>query len=323
MPIPLIILAGAGLVGAYGLAKCAIGVRDVLKAKSIGAEADSRHKAAMAELESRRVEVNTKAQAYGSLVLRTRRATLGRFVRFVEQLGQRASQKTLKALREIDIDIPKLDEFKTASLEAAKILGGAIGSVSAGASAGAGALTAVGLWGTASTGTAISTLSGAAEHNAILAWLGGGALAAGGGGMALGTIVLGGIIFAPAALVTGFVLAGQGKKALTKARKYEADVNVDIQKMEGLKAFMGSLLTRIKEMRSLVTRLDQRANQAMNNLEAVDFDPHDDEHVSLFQQAALLIYALADIMRTPILDSDGNLTVASHSIQARYDYLVD
>ena len=52
-------------------------------------------------------------------------------------------------------------------------------------SAAAGGLLAVGSWtlvsmlGTASTGTAIATLSGVAAHNAILAWFGGGALAAG------------------------------------------------------------------------------------------------------------------------------------------------
>ncbi len=45
-------------------------------------------------------------------------------------------------------------------------------------------------FGVASTGTAISTLSGAAATNAALAWLGGGTLAAGGGGMAAGTAFL-------------------------------------------------------------------------------------------------------------------------------------
>ncbi len=45
-------------------------------------------------------------------------------------------------------------------------------------------------FGTASTGTAISTLSGAAAMNAAMAWLGGGALAAGGGGMAAGSAFL-------------------------------------------------------------------------------------------------------------------------------------
>jgi hypothetical protein len=45
-------------------------------------------------------------------------------------------------------------------------------------------------FGTASTGTAITALSGAAATNAALAWLGGGAIAAGGGGMAAGNTLL-------------------------------------------------------------------------------------------------------------------------------------
>lgn len=46
-------------------------------------------------------------------------------------------------------------------------------------------------YGVASTGTAIATLHGAAATNAALAWLGGGTLAAGGGGMSAGSMFLG------------------------------------------------------------------------------------------------------------------------------------
>ncbi|NMT56681.1 hypothetical protein HKB02_03245, partial [Vibrio parahaemolyticus] len=66
-----------------------------------------------------------------------------------------------------------------------------------------GGTAAVGAWGlvsiigSASTGTAIATLSGAAATNATLAWFGGGALAAGGAGMSGGMMVLGGIVAAP------------------------------------------------------------------------------------------------------------------------------
>ncbi|MBF1295300.1 MAG: hypothetical protein HXM96_04255 [Parvimonas sp.] len=45
-------------------------------------------------------------------------------------------------------------------------------------------------FGVASTGTAISSLSGAAAMNAALAWIGGGTLATGGGGIATGTLFL-------------------------------------------------------------------------------------------------------------------------------------
>lgn len=65
-----------------------------------------------------------------------------------------------------------------------------IGGVTAGALASAATMATVMTFGTASTGTAIASLSGAAATNAALASLGGGSLAVGGGGMALGSAVL-------------------------------------------------------------------------------------------------------------------------------------
>ena len=63
-------------------------------------------------------------------------------------------------------------------------------SIGMGAATYFGTMAAIGAWGTASTGVAISSLSGIAASNASLAWLGGGAVATGGGGMAVGTAAL-------------------------------------------------------------------------------------------------------------------------------------
>lgn len=65
-------------------------------------------------------------------------------------------------------------------------------------------LGALGLLGTASTGTAIQSLSGAALTSASLAYIGGGAIAAGGGGAVLGT----GVIVAVGAALAGRVGGG-------------------------------------------------------------------------------------------------------------------
>lgn len=82
-------------------------------------------------------------------------------------------------------------EYKKAEVKAA---GQGAAGVSAGVALAAfgpsAAMGAATTFGVASTGTAISTLSGAAATNAALAWIGGGALATGGGGMAAGSTFL-------------------------------------------------------------------------------------------------------------------------------------
>lgn len=84
------------------------------------------------------------------------------------------------------------------------MISGTVGA-GAGALASAGIMGLVSACGTAGTGVAISSLSGAAATNASLAFLGGGTLAAGGGGVALGTVVLGGAALA-ASVVAALVV---------------------------------------------------------------------------------------------------------------------
>lgn len=84
-------------------------------------------------------------------------------------------------------------------------------------------------FGTASTGTAISALSGAVAQRAALAWLGGGALAAGGGGMVAGKALLalagpvGWGIAAASTAATGITVGIKNKKiadaAMAEAKK--------------------------------------------------------------------------------------------------------
>lgn len=83
-------------------------------------------------------------------------------------------------------------------------------------------------FGTASTGTAISALSGAAATSAQLAWLGGGALAAGGGGMAAGNAILAlagpvGWSISGATLLASVVLFANKKMKLSKEKKEEIE----------------------------------------------------------------------------------------------------
>ena len=127
------------------------------------------------------------------------------------------------------------EELKKVSAGAGALLGGIGGAAvgTAGGFAAAGATTsAVMALGTASTGAAISGLSGVAATNATLAALGGGSIAAGGGGMALGTAVLGGATLGVGLLVGGMIFNVTGKKlsskadeALKQANRTEEEVN--------------------------------------------------------------------------------------------------
>ena len=104
-------------------------------------------------------------------------------------------------LHKIDLEIKDFNDKKSEIKKAEKEAKMAAGGSGAGATLSAlgvavatmGPTAAMGMattFGVASTGTAISSLSGAAAANAALAWLGGGALAAGGGGMAAGNAFL-------------------------------------------------------------------------------------------------------------------------------------
>lgn len=109
-----------------------------------------------------------------------------------------------------------------------------------------GGLAAVGSWtlvsllGTASTGTAIASLSGIAAHNAILAWFGGGALVAGGGGMAVGTLTLGAIVAVPIVIFSAY-------KTHSKASEIEVQINELIPESNKI-ALMNKELTEIDKI---------------------------------------------------------------------------
>lgn len=101
-------------------------------------------------------------------------------------------EKLQKVRLEWKQEVEKIEkDYDTAKIKAGT--GGVAGVGIGGAVVALGPTAAMGVattFGVASTGTAISSLSGAAATNAALAWLGGGALATGGGGMVAGEAFL-------------------------------------------------------------------------------------------------------------------------------------
>ena len=102
-----------------------------------------------------------------------------------------------RSIRDLNSTYSEIDYLKNVAEEKSHTGIALIQGTTVGGLAAIGSWTLVSMFGTASTGTAIASLSGAAAHNSILAWFGGGAIAAGGGGMAAGTVVVGAIVALP------------------------------------------------------------------------------------------------------------------------------
>lgn len=322
-----IILGGAALItGGLGVKAGIDGVSNMEKAKKIGKDAQARYEKKCKLVQTTSQQTQNLAEEYGQLQIQVQLQTIKRFVSFLERIRQRASLSELKFLEELpEFSLKQIEEYKITTLQVEHLVTGGMKSVGAAYAVAQGTIGLVGLFGTASTGTAISGLSGAAAWNATLAWLGGGSLAAGGGGMALGTMVLTGIAAGPALMIGGFVLGGQGEKALTKARDYEAQTNIAIAKLDASQDFLGQVQRRITELMAVVNTLNNQAIEGLValeskvflrsglllkeseelDLELVDFRVERD--AAQFQQVGLLIKSLSDIFKTPVLDAEGNL----------------
>lgn len=137
----------------------------------------------------------------------------------IEELGEQTSElfdvlTTIQVIFDLIRNVPSDKELELAELKTVRLnwknqveqiekdyqmaatKGAGVGALGTGAGVAVVALgpsVAMGIattFGVASTGTAISALSGAAATNAALAWLGGGALVAGGGGMVVGNLLI-------------------------------------------------------------------------------------------------------------------------------------
>ncbi|MEH2262078.1 hypothetical protein [Nostoc sp.] len=316
--IPLILGAIALGTAAFGAVKGAEGVGNMNEAKEIGERAEKRHSYAVSELKADWETTNKLAEEYGQLQLDVMISTVGRFVDFIERNIGKAKQSEKEFLEGLEgISVQQIKEYKAAAVEAEQFFNGGAKAIGAAAAGYGGAMSLATSVGVASTGTLIGGLSGAAAWNATLAWLGGGSLAAGGGGMALGSLVLGGITVGPAVLIGGFVLAGEGEKALAKAWEYNAEVNTAIVKIEAAKDFMQQVKRRITELQGVFECLNKSAILGLEELESLpSFNKNRD--ASKFQKVALFVKALAEIMKTPVLDNEGQLNPVTATIQTKY-----
>lgn len=270
MPLPFII---GGLAVAAGAAGIGSGVRGGMKMKDANdtmKSAQEKQEKAIARFE----DYNHKATAVMDKLGKQELSILSSFEQFSDLIEKIQGRPEFKKYSKDGIDLPEYEaeELKKVSTGAGVLLGGVSGAVAgtAGGFAAAGATTsAVMALGTASTGAAISSLSGVAATNATLAALGGGALTAGGGGMALGSAVLGGATLGVGLLVGGIIFNVTGSKlsdkadaAYSQARKTEDQVN-------HITWYLRQLETAASGFQETLTKVEEQYRQRLKTLDFI------------------------------------------------------
>ncbi|MDM8086419.1 hypothetical protein QUV83_16730 [Cellulomonas cellasea] len=321
--IPTIGKAGCKVlvpVGAAALAAVGVGAKgvvDAVRGKSIRTAAGHSFDDAIARCDAAQGQAEEMARAYGAYQIQVHAETVSRLADWLERNEHLVKRLNFKKVDGVRIRVPNIPKFVSAAGNVTAGVTGLVSAVGAGVSAQAAAVWGVSAFATAGTGTAISSLSGAAAQSATLAWLGGGSIAAGGGGVAAGSAVLGLVTVVPALLVGGFTMGVVGGKQKTKARGFAASVELEIKRIELVVDQLHAVERRIKELRETLERLAERATRALDELESLDFDPS--LHAREFLRALQLVTAVKEVLGTPVLDPrSGELTEASVEILRKY-----
>jgi len=312
MPIPILLGGGALIAAAIG-AKKTIDANDKnKKAKKIVEDAQNRFKKATQKLEKEKNILNQNLEDFAKFKLLVFTTQIKNLVKLLKQCKDKAnSHLNNENITFTPQEIKALEKSVSNALE---IVSGMVKGVASGALIAFGAYSSVGFLASASTGTAISALSGAAAQNAILAWLGGGSLAAGGGGMALGTAVLSGLVAGPFIAITGLVLDSKAEKNLTQAYEYETDIDIKIKKMESSLEGFKIINRRIDELRNIIEEITIRFDYIFNKINNVGFIEKIKRYAGIsnicglpdLDKLIILGKNLKIALDIPLLDEDGN-----------------
>lgn len=319
MPLPLVLGIVAGVAAVTGAGSGISGAVKLKDAKDTMELAKNIQKRALDKFER---ENKTTTEMMDSLG-KTELEILGEFADFSKIMEKIQNKPEFEKFSKNGVEIPKYEEtkIKEVSVGAGVLLGG-IGGAAAGTAGGfaaAGATTsAVMALGTASTGVAISTLSGAAATNATLAALGGGAIAAGGGGIALGTTMLGVSTAGVGILVGGVIFNVVGSKLSNKADDAFAQAMKTEKEIDTICEYLSKLFTGAKDYKFSLLLVKDNYNKYMSRLDYIvnvmgkkDWNSFEEREKMIVQNTVLLVGMLYKMCKVELVrkGSDGNNVV--------------
>ncbi|HDK7156402.1 TPA: hypothetical protein PTV43_003986 [Clostridium botulinum] len=323
--------AGAAAVGTIatsavvGVSTGVSGTKKLSQANDIKDDAIYRYNKEREEFDKTEKMTNKSLENLGEIKMNIWNS-FNRFISMFEKIHNKpelcgkASSESIKKLTK-----DELKNIKGVALTVQDMLKGGTGAIVSGGLIGI--ATSGGLVSTitvASTGTAMTTLSGAAATNATLAALGGGSLASQGLGMAGGATVLGGLTFAPMVAVGGIMLNSKGNSSLNTAYDISNKSDEAINKMiEGEK-----LLDKVKKLSDDITmeliKLNKKYLVLLNSMEQlvqvkINYIDFTKEEKNILEKMVLSVKLLKELSMTSILDSKNNNMVLEGSVRNRIE----
>lgn len=319
MPLPLLFIGIAAVTGATGIGKTVKAGVDQSRAKALNTNSTERVKEAATRLDLLRRQCGASLEALGKEKVFVLNGSIKQFLDTFTQIKNVDFRESvgLTELTKLHIDQKDFEELGEMQNFAASLATGSVTGAASGALAAFGAYNAAAALATASTGTAIGTLSGAAATNATLAFFGGGSLAAGGLGMAGGMAVLGGLVAGPALLVMGLVTGAKAGKNFENAKANAAVATETCEQLETGAVQCIAIRRRTYMFYTLLARLDAYflpllyRMQTVIQTEGTDYARYTPESKKIIASAASLAATVKSVLDTPILSSDGSLTDVS------------
>ncbi len=229
------------------------------------------------------------------------------FDEFSDTIERIQNRPQFKEYTKDGVKLPAYDKetLKKVSVGAGVLLGGLGGAAvgAAGGFAAAGATTsAIMALGTASTGTAIASLSGVAATNATLAALGG-------GGIALGTTILGATTLGAALLVGGVIFNITGGKLSDKAdeaweqmKKAEKTIDFACRYLNELKAASVAYNKSLLSVRDKYKEIFGYVSYTVNSLHKTDWHAFSQEEKIATENSVLLIGLLYKMCQVSLVN---------------------
>ncbi len=314
--VPAALLIGGGAAAVGGLAVGTVGGIQIGRARKRIQRQTSRHEMRHAAHLEAVERTNDALHAFGEKQARSQQEVIHRMRDFLVRHAKQVRAHEHLILDGVDGGNARVVSLSTMDPDVAGWVRGVVGAATAGVATPVALSAAVVKYASASTGTPISELSGAAAEKARLAFLGGGSLKSGGGGIKLGKTASSIATVGPAVLVAGLAVKNQGTKARTEADRHQTEVEIAIATFDARDELLRGVRERSCELDELLTRMMARATETLDLLESEPFDIS--IHAERFQTGLILVRSVREIATAPVADEDGNIDAGTERLIFTY-----